>query len=306
MAQVGIVGSGNVGANTAFFIAENSSADVLLYDIREGISAGKALDLMEAAPIRTYRTKIDQTASFEDIRESEAIVLSAGHVRKPGMRREELFGANAPIIRELAGRIGKITGSTVVMVTEPVDLLTALFVEVSGMLREQVLGIGGLLDAARLKFAVSRDLGISTENISALVVGPHSSEMVIPERYTSISGIPILNLMPRDQFFSLKDEIVRAGDFIVDMAKKSTAYYAPSSCIAELVRSIVHDTGRMLPVSILLCGEYDIDGVAMSVPAVVGRGGVKKIYLPELTEDERRRLRKSAEQMKIMLRGGGV
>jgi len=304
MSRVSIVGSGNVGANTAFFIAEEGVSDVLLFDAREGISTGKALDLMEAAPIRTYRTKIAGTDSFEDIRGSEVIVLSAGHVRKPGMRREELFEENATIIRELAARIGTGTGSIVVMVTEPVDLLTALFVEESGMPRERVLGIGGLLDTTRLSYAVSRDLCISMENISALVIGPHTKDMIIPERYTNVSGVPILKLMPRDQFFSLKEETVHAGDFIIEMVKNSTAYYAPSSCIAELVRSVVLDADRMLPVSILLCGEYGIDGVAMSVPAVIGRRGVKNIYLPKLTADEERQLRKSAEQMRLTLQGG--
>jgi malate dehydrogenase len=299
MGRVTIVGSGNVGANTAFFIAEKGVADVTLYDINEGMSSGKALDMMEAAPIRNYRTKMKGSDSIDCIEGSDVIVVAAGSVRKPKMRREDLFGDNASIVIELARRIKQFAPqSKVVVVTEPVDLLTTVFTVESGFPREKVLGLGGILDSTRLNYSIARDLGISTENVSALVIGRHDKDMIALPAYTTVSGVPVLQLMHADRFESLVHETKGAGDFIVDMAKKASAYYAPSASAAELVDSICRDCNRVLSVSVLLMGEYGIEGVALSIPAVVGKDGVKKILLPKLEEEELSQFRTSAEEMK--------
>jgi malate dehydrogenase len=302
MATVGIIGSGNAGANAAFFIAEKGSAHVLMYDIKKGLSTGKALDLMEAAPVRTYRTKITGTDSLDEILALPIIVIAAGSVRKSDMKREELFEDNVRVIRELAKAVkGRKEKVRVIVVTEPVDLLTTVFTLESGLPREAVLGLGGLLDSTRLRFALARDLDVSVEDVSALVIGRHNDEMIGLPSYSTVSGVPVLNLMLPEQFVSIMDETRKAGDFIAGMAKRSTSYYAPSASVAELTDAMVRDTRRMLPVSLMLQGEYDVEGVAMSLPCVVGSEGVMGVHLPKLLDAELEQFRKSAQKMKAFL-----
>jgi len=302
METVGIMGSGNAGANAAFFIAEKGIANVLLHDIREGLSIGKALDLMEAAPVRTYRTQIQGTDSLDQVLRCPIIVISAGSVRKPDMKREELFDDNASVIQELAGAMkGRKDGVKVIIVSEPVDLLTTVFTLQSGLPRENVLGLGGLLDSTRLRYAVARDLDVAVEDVSALVVGRHNEEMIGLPHYCTVSGVPVLNLMLPEQFGSIMEETCKAGDFIAGMAGRSTAYYAPSASVAELVDALVRDTRRLLPVSLLLKGEYEVENVAMSIPVVVGSEGVQKVHLPRLERGELERFQKSAGKMKDFL-----
>jgi len=298
MKRVSIIGSGNVGAHTAFFLVEKGTADVILFDTKEGIPKGNALDIMEAAPIRTYRTSVRGAKSFDEIRGSDVVVLAAGSVRRPGMHRDDLFEENLQVIKQWAKPVKDLAPeSTVIVLTEPVDLLTTVFVRESGMKREQVLGVGGILDSTRLVFALSRDIGVSPENVSALVIGRHGSEMIGLARYSCISGIPVLQLMLPEQFESLVNEVRNAGDFIVEMAKRSTAYYAPSAAAAEVADAVCRNTRRILSVSLVLTGEYGIEGIAMSVPAVVGERGVSRIFLPRLSEEQKVQFTRSAEEM---------
>jgi malate dehydrogenase len=307
MKRVAVIGSGNVGANAAFFIAEKGFADVTLTDILEGVSKGKALDIMEAAPIRAYRSRVRGADSQGEIEGCDVVVLAAGAVRKPATRREDLFERNAVSVKEAAADVARYApGCSVVVVTEPVDLNTALFISESGMPRERVLGVGGILGSTRLRYAVARDLGLSVENVQALVFGRHGEEMLAPARFTSVSGIPVLRLMNEERFQSLVREVKGAGDFIVDMAKRSSAYYAPSAAVAELADALCRDTRRVLSVSTLFAGEYGIEGVAMSVPAVVGERGIAKFLLPALNRDENEHLERSAEELKTLLLRRGV
>jgi len=239
---------------------------------------------------------------FPEVLRSPIIVISAGSVRKPGMKREELLNDNVTVLRELAGALkGRKDDVKVIIVTEPVDLLTTVFTLESGLPREAVLGLGGLLDSTRLRYAVARDLDVSVEDVSALVMGRHNEEMIGLPRYCTVSGVPVLNLMIPEQFGSIMDETRRAGDFIAGMAGRSTAYYAPSASVAELVDAMVRDTRRLLPVSLLLQGEYDVEDVAMSIPGMIGREGVLRVYLPRLEESELEQFRKSARKMKDFL-----
>jgi malate dehydrogenase len=302
--MVSVIGSGNVGANTAFFVAETDAADVLLYDLREGLSEGKALDLMEASPVRTYRTLVRGTGSVEDISGSQVVVVAAGRVRGPGMSRLDLLEDNAPLIEGLARRLAGLAPEAVVLVaTEPVDLLTALFVRSSRLPRERVLGVGSILDAARLRYAVARDLEVSPESVAATVIGRHDERMLCLPRYTTVSGVPVLDLMGEDRFEALAQEVRAAGDFILDMARRSSAYYAPSAAIAELVRTMAGNARRVFPVSLLLEGELGVQGIALGVPAVIGRHGVERILAPRLTADQHRSLHESAEELQELLEG---
>ncbi|MFP3960285.1 MAG: malate dehydrogenase [Spirochaetaceae bacterium] len=305
MANIGIIGSGNVGANTAFFIAERNIAHVVLYDIQEGLSTGKALDMMEAAPIRDYDVRIQGTDRLEHVLANDIIIITAGTVRKPGMKREDLFSENAGIIVELARSMARSTAK-VIVVSEPVDLLTALFARESGLDRRQVMGLGGVLDSTRLRFLIARELGVTTENVQATVIGRHSDVMIPLPRYCAVSGVPIEQLLPEDRLQELFEETRNAGSLIVDMAQRASAYYGPSAAATELAQAINMNTGRIMSVSMMLAGELGVEDVAMSLPAVIGRNGIEQVMVPELTEEEHAAFTSTAEDLRaIMERIGG-
>ncbi len=298
MSQVSILGSGNVGANTAFFIAETGVEDVLLYDLQEGLAAGKALDMMEAAPIRKYRNRLRGAEAMAEIAGSEIVVLAAGRVRRPGMKREDLFAENRALVAEIAPRVAELAPQAVVIVaTEPVDSITLEFVQTSGFPRERVLGVGGCLDATRLRYAVARELGVSMEDVSAMVIGRHSTTMLALPRYSSVSGVPLPQLLPPQRVQALVAETAGAGDLIVQMAQRSSAFYAPSAAVADIVNSIHMDLRRVLCLSLVLKGEYGLAGVALSLPAVIGKGGVRRVLTPRLSEEELDSLKRSASEL---------
>lgn len=304
MANIGIIGSGNVGANTAFFIAEHNVAHVVLYDIQEGLSTGKALDMMEAAPVRGYDVRIQGTDRLEHVLANDVIIVTAGSVRKPGMQREDLFSENAGIIRELAKSMSG-SSAKVIMVSEPVDMLTALFVEESGLDRRQVMGLGGVLDSTRLRYFIAQELGVTTENVQATVIGRHANAMIPLPRYCTVSGVPVAQLMPSDRLEELFEETRNAGSLIVDMAQRASSYYGPSAAATELAQAVNMNTGRIMTVSMMLRGEYGIEGVAMSLPAVIGRNGIEQVMLPQLTDAEQQKLTASAEDLKNMMQSAG-
>jgi malate dehydrogenase len=298
--MIGIIGSGNVGANTAFFIAEKGFDDVRLYDLQEGLPTGKALDMMEAAPIRGYRTKISGTDSLEAVKGADVILLTAGSVRKPGMQRQDLFDVNRETVLSIASEL-QGTDAKVIVVTEPVDLLTTLFVRESGLPPAHVMGLGGFLDSTRLRYLIARELSVSMENVSALVVGRHSDAMIPLMDYCCVSGVPLDRLLPLERIHALFDETRNAGGLIVDMARRASAYYGPSAVAADLAEAIIQNTHRIAAVSLWLTGQYGVSDVAMSLPAVIGSGGVERVLEPRLTEDQQERLRKSAEEIRKAL-----
>lgn len=300
MATIGIIGSGNVGANTAFFLAEKAVGDVLLYDLQDGIAKGKALDMMEAAPIRNYQTKIRGADGLDEIIECDIIIVAAGAVRKPGMHREDLFEANRAVIGELAGKL-KSTGGIVIMVTEPVDFLTTLFATESGLPQGRVMGLGGLLDSTRLRYLIAEELSVSTENVSALVIGRHADSMIPLPSYTNVSGIPVELLISRERLAELFKQTREAGGLIVELAERASAYYGPSAVASDLAEAIVRDSRRILSVSLMFDGYYSISGVAMSLPAVIGRSGVVRVLQPKLTKDQEKALVESSEVIKSVL-----
>lgn len=294
MAKIGIIGSGNVGANTAFFLAEKGVADVVLYDVQEGLSTGKTLDMMEAAPIRGYLTKLSGTDNLEDILDSDILIITAGSVRKPGMKREDLFAENRQILAELASALSLYEG-IVIVVTEPVDFLTTAFVRDSGLPVERVMGLGGFLDSTRLQYLIAKKLSVSTENVSAMVVGRHADEMIPLPAYCHVSGIPIDALLEKDELDNLFDQTKKAGSLIVDLAERASAYYGPSAVASDLAESIVRDTRRIISVSQMWSGQFGIENVAMSLPAVIGRGGIEKIMEPKLSDEQITQLKASAD-----------
>lgn len=303
MKRVGIIGSGNVGSNSAFFIAENRTASVVLIDVKEGLSIGKALDISEAGPIRSYDTEIRGGNDIEKIRGSDIVVIATGRVRAPEQSRDELYRDNAPLAVQICKDIKRLTPEAVVInVMEPVDMITLLAQKTLGFDRMRVLGVGGLLSSTRLRFLVSKSLGVSSLQVSGMVIGPHRPRMVILRDTVRVSGIPVEKLLTRDQFDAIVDEVRKAGDTILQMAQRSTSYYAPSAAIAALVEAIARNTKVILPVSIKLQGEFGLDDIAVSVPACIGAKGVDHIMSIKMSAAEMEEFLSAADELRASLK----
>jgi malate dehydrogenase len=289
MKKVGIIGSGNVGANSAFFIAENRTATVTLIDIKEGLSAGKALDMLEAGPIRRYDTNIRGENDIGKLQGCDIAVIAAGRVRAPNESRDDLYKDNAQMIIQICDDIKRLAPEAVVInVVEPVDMITLLIQKCLGFDRTRVMGVGGLLSTTRLRYLVSRYLGVSSREVTGMVIGPHRPTMVFLKDTIRVSGIPVEKLIPPEDLDAIMDEVRKAGDTILQMARRSTAYYAPSAAVAALVEAIVRDTKAILPVSIRLEGEYGLGAIAVSVPAQIGEKGAEKILSVQMSSAEKR------------------
>jgi malate dehydrogenase len=303
MKKVGIIGSGNVGANSAFFIAENRSASVTLIDLKEGLSVGKALDISEAGPIRRYDTEIRGDNDIGEICGSDIVVIAAGRVRAPDQSRDELYRDNAQLTAQICADIKRLAPDAVVInVVEPVDMITLLVQKLLGYDRMRVLGVGGLLSSTRLRFLVSNLLGVSSREVSGMVIGPHRPSMVILRDTVRISGIPAQKLLTPEQFNSIADEVRKAGDTILQLAQRSTSFYAPSAAVAALVEAIARDTKAIFPVSIRLQGEYGLDDIAVSVPARIGAGGVDPVVSVKMSAEETKEFLSAADELRASLK----
>jgi malate dehydrogenase len=296
--HVSIVGGGNVGTNTAFFVAENRAASVTLVDVREGITTGKALDLMEAAPIRGYDTRIQGSDRIEAIEGSDVVVIAAGRVRHPGEDRTDLYRDNSKTVGGICVQIRKLAPAALVInVVEPVDLLTLLAQETLGFDRFRVMGVGGLLSSTRILYLVSHAFGVSPREVTALVIGPHRRSMVFLRDSIRISGVPAAQLMDGATLDRLIEEARTAGDTILKLAQRSTSYYAPSAAAAALVQALVRDTHALLPVSVRCQGEYGVSDLAVGVPAMIGAGGVERVVEVALSDSEQQAFRAALDEL---------
>ncbi len=295
MAQIGIIGSGNVGANTAFFLAERNVCHVCMYDITEGLSTGKALDLMEAAPLRGYQFGLKGTDDIQQALDSQLLVVAAGEIRSPGQRREDLYEQNARILDEIAGRLVGYPG-VIIVATDPVDPMTMRLVG-NGFDRKRVIGLGGVLDSARLRVLIARELGASQEDVKATVIGRHSHDMIALPAYCSVAGVPVTKLVSEARFAELVEETRQAGDRIVELAQRTGSYYGPAAAATDVAEAVIRGTNRVLSVSTMLTGQYGIADVALSLPALIGAGGVERVLEPKLTDDELAQLAKSAASL---------
>jgi malate dehydrogenase len=299
MKRISIIGSGNVGTNTAFFIAETRTAEVLLVDIKDGIAAGKALDLIEAGPVRGYATLIRGAVRIDDIAGSDVVVIAAGVTRKPGQQREDVYRDNAPIVRAIAQDIRRLApGAVVINVVEPIDLLTLLVQETLGADRFKVMGVGGLLSSTRIRYFVSKALGVSPREVTGLIIGPHHPSMVFLKDTIRVSGIPAEALLGETRLRELIEEARNAGDAILQLAQHSSAFYASCAATAALVEAIVSNTKALLPVSVRCEGEYGIRGLAIGVPAYVGQHGVTGILELKLSAADREAFDKAAAALR--------
>lgn len=305
MKKVSIIGAGNVGANAAFYIAEKNFADVMLIDIVEGRAKGKALDLMEAAPVRDYDAKIDGSDNIENIANSEVVVVTAGYVRKPEMSRLDLLEQNAKVIEPIIGKIKQYAPEAkIIVVTEPVDALSCYVWKKGGFKRNQVIGMTGVLDTTRLREFISKELQVSTADTTALVMGGHHDYMVILPRYARVEGVPITQLLPKERITSIIRRTREAGSEILSYLKTATAHYAPAAAIAEIAAAIVKDSKRLLCISACLEGEYGVKDLCLGVPAIIGANGIEKVIELQLTLEEKQEFDESmtviSEAVKIL------
>ena len=298
--KITVVGAGNVGATCAQGLARKELArEVVLVDIAEGIPQGKGLDQWESAPIEGFDTRVTGTNGYEETAGSQIVVVTAGIARKPGMSREDLLKTNAGIVRQVSEQIKKHSpDAIVVMISNPLDVMAYVCKEVTGFPKERVVGMAGVLDTARYRSFIALELDVSVEDIQALVLGGHGDTMVPLVSYTTISGIPLTQLLSAERIEALVDRARKGGAEIVAHLKTGSAYYAPAAAAVQMVEAIVRDKKRILPCAAWLEGEYGMEGIYLGVPCKLGRSGVEQVLEVELTDEERSALEKSAEAVR--------
>lgn len=290
-----VIGAGNVGATTAQRLAEKGLCDVVLVDILEGVPQGKALDLMEAAPIECHDAKISGSNDYAATAGSQVVILTAGIPRKPGMSRDDLLATNKRIIQDVTRQIVQYSpDAVIIIVSNPLDAMCHVAFETSGLPGSMIVGMAGILDSARLRAFIAMELNVSVESVQALVLGGHGDTMVPLPRYSTVGGIPVTELLPADRIDALIDRTRRGGAEIVGLLKTGSAYYAPSSAAVEMAEAILEDKKKILPCAAYLQGEYGIHDLFVGVPVKLGSGGVEEIIEVSLTDAEMSALRKSA------------
>lgn len=301
--KITIVGAGNVGATTAQKIVDNELAnEVVLVDIVEGIPQGKGLDMYESTPIMGVDVKVIGTNGYEETANSDIVIITAGVARKPGMSREDLLNTNFGIVKEATLKsIEKSPNAIIIVVTNPLDVMAYTAWKVSGFERHRVIGMAGVLDTARFRTFIAMELNVSVEDVYAFVLGGHGDDMVPLVRYTTVAGIPISELLPKEKIEQLVKRTREGGAEIVSYLKTGSAYYAPAAAIVEMVESIVKDKKRILPCSVLLQGEYELNDVFVGVPVKLGRKGVEEIIELKLTDEEKQALHASASRVKKII-----
>jgi len=298
--KITVVGAGNVGATTAQRVAEKQLArTVVMVDVAEGIPQGKALDQWESAPIEGFDTRVIGTNGYGETADSDLVIITAGIARKPGMSRDDLLNTNAGIVKQVSEQIKKSSPNAIlIIVSNPLDVMCYVAKEVTGFPRERVIGMAGVLDTARYRSFIAEALDVSVRDIQAMVLGGHGDTMVPLISYTTVSGIPVTQLMDRSKLDAIVERTRSGGAEIVKHLKTGSAYYAPSSGAVQMAEAIVRDEKRILPCAAWLTGEYGQKGIFLGVPCKLGRKGLERILEVELTADERAALVKSAEAVR--------
>jgi len=294
--KVTVVGAGNVGATTALRIAEKELADVVLVDVLEGVPAGKALDICEAAPIESHDCTITGcTAEYNNVEGSDIVVITAGIARKPGMSRDDLLSTNMKIMGSVCREIAtSAPEAIVIIVSNPLDAMCHVAFDTTGFPKNRVMGMAGILDSARFRAFIAMELKVSVENIHALVLGGHGDTMVPLPRYSTVAGVPITELMPAGRIEELVDRTRKGGAEIVGLLKTGSAYYAPASAAVEMVEAILKDKKKILPCAAYLEGEYGINNLFIGVPVKLGLNGIEEIIELKLNKGEKQALQNSA------------
>jgi malate dehydrogenase len=304
MDRITVVGAGNVGATAAQRVAEKELArEVVLIDVVDGIPQGKGLDQWQSAPIEGFDSRVIGSTGYEESAGSGIYIVTAGIARKPGMSRDDLLNTNAKIVREVSENIARVSPEAIIiMVSNPLDVMCYVAKEASGFPRERVIGMAGVLDTARYRAFLASELDISVEDIQAMVLGGHGDTMVPLISYTTVSGIPVTQLIDRARLDEIVQRTRSGGAEIVGLLKTGSAYFAPSAGAVQMAEAIVKDKRRILPCAAWLEGEYGMEGLFLGVPCKLGRGGLQQVIEVELTDDERAALERSAEAVREPMR----
>ncbi|HJV17857.1 MAG TPA: malate dehydrogenase [Bacillales bacterium] len=302
--KISVIGGGFTGATTAFLVAQKELGDVVLVDIpqMENPTKGKALDMLEASPVQGFDANIIGTSNYEDTKDSDVVIITAGVARKPGMSRDDLVQINQKVMKNVTQEIAKYSPNCFILVlTNPVDAMTYTAFKESGFPKNRVIGQSGVLDTARFRTFVAQELNISVKDITGFVLGGHGDTMVPLTRYSFAGGVPLETLIPKDRLEKIVARTRSGGGEIVNLLGNGSAYYAPAAALVEMAEAILKDQRRVLPTIAYLEGEYGYDGVYLGVPTIVGGNGIEQIIELELTDDEKAALDNSYEAVKSVM-----
>jgi malate dehydrogenase len=300
--KITVVGAGNVGATAAQYIVEKELGDVVLVDVLEGIPQGKALDLAQAGPVHGYDSTLIGANGYDDTANSDIVVITAGMARKPGMTRDDLLFKNAEIVGSVVEQVARRSPSAIlILVTNPLDAMVQLAWKKSGFPAQRVIGMAGVLDSSRFRTFIARELNVSVENVTAFVLGGHGDTMVPLPRYSTVAGIPITELLPKETIDALVTRTANGGAEIVNYLKSGSAYYAPGASAVEMVEAILKDKKKILPCAAYLDGQYGVRGLYVGVPVKLGRSGVEQIIEIALRPDEQAAFDKSAAAVRELV-----
>jgi malate dehydrogenase len=300
--KVTVVGAGHVGATTAQRIAEAELADVAMVDVLADMAKGKALDMMESAPVVGFNARIEGGGDYDSTAGSDVCVVTAGLARKPGMSRDDLLAKNQAIVGGVVRELVERSPETIlIVVTNPLDAMCEVARRVSGFPRERVIGMAGVLDAARMRYFIAAELAVSVEDVDAFVLGGHGDTMVPLPRYATVNGVPLPDLLAADRIEAINERTRKGGGEIVGLLKEGSAYYAPSAAAVDMVAAILRDKKKILPCAVYLQGEYGLRDLFVGVPAKLGRRGMEGVVELELRDHEREALERSAEAVKELV-----
>lgn len=296
MPKVTIVGGGNVGATAMYYLAERNLADIVLLDINEGLPQAKAIDAQHCSPLRRYHLGIEGSSDFSAIADSDVVVITAGLPRKPGMTREDLLNKNAAIVASVSQNIAEYApNAIVVVVSNPLDIMTYVAWKVTGFGIRRVMGMAGVLDSTRFRYFVAEELEVSPKEVQGLVLGGHGDEMVPLPEYSVVGGIPLTELIAPERLDAIIKRTRSGGGEIVSHLKTGSAFYAPAASVIEMVECILTDRKRILPVAAYLRGEYGIDGYFIGAPALIGKNGIEKVYEVPISDQWKEQMQKSSQ-----------
>jgi malate dehydrogenase len=302
--KIAVIGSGFTGATTAFLLAQKELGDVVLVDIpaMENPTKGKALDMAEAGPVQGFDSKVTGTSNYEEIKDADMVIVTAGVARKPGMSRDDLVNINAGIMKSVGEQIKKYApNSTVLVLSNPVDAMTYTIYKVTGFPKNRVIGQSGVLDTARFRTFVAMELNISVKDVTGFVLGGHGDTMVPLVRYSYAGGIPLEKLIPQDRLDAIVERTRNGGAEIVNLLGNGSAYYAPAASLVEMAEAIIKDQKRILPAIAYLEGEYGYNDLYLGVPTLLGKDGIEKVFELELTPEEKAALDKSAQAVRNVM-----
>ena len=301
--KITIIGAGNVGASTAQLIAIEGLADVVLYDIAEGMPQGKALDIAEACPLWGSSVSVKGTNKYSDTKDSDIVVITAGFPRKPHMSRDDLLHANADVVKAASEAVAKTSSNAIIIVvTNPMDAMAQLVWKTTEFSCRRVMGMGGVLDAARFRAFLAWELNVSPEDIETMLLGGHGDQMVPLPRFTTVRGVPVTEIMKKNRIDSLIQRTQSGGAEIVHLLKTGSAYYAPAAATYQMIRSILLDEKRLLPCAAYLNGEYGVKDLYVGVPVILGKEGVEKVFEIKLSKEEKAQFRESCTSVRKLIK----